>query len=40
MMFERLKRLYDEEKITEEGLRNAVKIGWITEAEYNEITNK
>ena len=36
-MYNRLKRLYDEGKITEAGLREAVTYGWITEEEYAEI---
>lgn len=32
-MFERLKRLYNEGRIDEAGLENAVKKGWITEEE-------
>ena len=32
-MYERLKRLYIEGKITEEGLTEAVKKKWITEEE-------
>ena len=35
----RLKRLYEQGKITDEGLQNAVAKGWITEGEYNEIIN-
>lgn len=30
-MYERLKRLYHEGKIDEQGLENAVAKGWITE---------
>lgn len=30
-MFDRLKKLYDEERITAEGLQNAVTKGWITQ---------
>ena len=36
-MFERLKRLYEDGKINEAGLQNAVRKGWITQAEMNEI---
>ena len=34
-MFNRLKRLYEQGKITEAGLQNAVTKGWITQEEYN-----
>lgn len=30
-MFDRLKKLYDEGRITDEGLQNAVTKGWITQ---------
>ena len=33
-MFDRLKRLYEKDKITEVGLQNAVANGWITQEEY------
>lgn len=36
-MYNRLKRLYEEGKITKEGLRNAVIRKWITEEQFNEI---
>ena len=36
-MFKRLKRLYDEGKIGEFELNNAVAKGWITEEQKNEI---
>lgn len=36
-MFERLKRLYLEGKLDENGIRKAYEIGWITEEEMNEI---
>ena len=36
-MFERLKRLYSENKITEDGIKNAVKLGWITQEQSDEI---
>ena len=35
-MFDRLKRLYEQGKITEAGLQNAAK-GWITQEEYEYI---
>ena len=34
-MFDRLKKLYNEGRITEVGLQNAVEKGWITQEEYN-----
>lgn len=36
-MFNRLKKLYDAGKITEDGLQKAVEKGWITQEEYDEI---
>lgn len=30
-MFDRLKNLYDERRITADGLQNAVTKGWITQ---------
>ncbi len=36
-MFERLKRLYTDGKITQEGINNAVT--WITQEQANEIIN-
>ena len=36
-MYERLKRLYKEGKIDEQGIRNAVNKGWITEEQAAEI---
>ena len=39
-MFERLKKLYDEGRITKAGLKNAVRKGWITEEQYTEITGE
>lgn len=36
-MFNRLKKLYDEGRITEAGLQNAVEKGWITQEEYESI---
>lgn len=36
-MFDRLKRLYEQGKITEAGLQNAVTKGWITQEEYDYI---
>lgn len=38
-MFERLTRLYNAKRLTKnKGLKNAVKNGWITEDQYEEIT--
>lgn len=39
-MFEALKRLYKAGKISPEKLENAVKRGWITEAEQTQIINE
>jgi len=39
-MYERLKRLYKEGRITKEGLQNAVKKGLITEEQYREIVGE
>lgn len=36
-MFERLKRLYRNGEINENGLENAVKKGWITKEQMDEI---
>lgn len=36
-MYERLKRLYNEGRLTQEELHNAVDKGWITEEQYIEI---
>ena len=36
-MFERLKRLYNEGRLTVEALENAVRRGWITEEQKQEI---
>lgn len=38
-MFETLKRLWNEGKLTEEKLNNAVAKGWITEEQRQEIIN-
>jgi len=38
-MFERLKKLYTEGKLTAEGVRNAVAKGWITDEQAQEILN-
>lgn len=40
-MFERLKKLYDNGRLTEAGLKNAVITKkWITAEQYTEITGK
>lgn len=36
-MYERVKKLYLEERINEYGLDNAIKFGWITEEQKQEI---
>lgn len=36
-MFEKLKRLYEADRLTETGLQNAVAKGWITAEEMQEI---
>lgn len=36
-MYERLKRLYRDGEITENGLEKAVKKGWITKEQMDEI---
>jgi len=38
-MFERLKKLFLSDKIDENGLDSAVKKGWITEEQKEEILN-
>ena len=38
--FELVKRYYDEGKWTKKAVRNAVVKGWITAAEYEEITGE
>jgi len=39
-LFETLKRLYKEGKLTEEGLNNAISKGWITEEQKQEIVSQ
>lgn len=39
-MYERLKRLYRQDRITKAGLKKAVEKGWISEEEYQEITGE
>lgn len=38
-MYEKLKKLYEAGKIDENGIRNAVAKGWITEEQAEEIIN-
>lgn len=38
-MKDRLANLYNEGRIAQEMLRNAITKGWITEAEYTEIVS-
>lgn len=37
-MYKRLKRLYEEGRLTKEELKNAVTKGWITNEQLQEIT--
>ena len=39
-MFDRLKKLYDNKRLTKAELKNAVKRGWITWEEYETITSE
>lgn len=39
-MYERLKRLYNEGRLTKAQLKNAITKGWITEEQYEEITGE
>lgn len=36
-MYETLKRLYDSGRLSEDGLQDAVRKGWITEIQMQEI---
>ncbi len=36
-MYERVKMLYEQGRLTEKGLENAVKLGWITNEQKAEI---
>ena len=36
-MYERIKKLYLEGKLNDEGLDNALKRGWISQEQYDEI---
>ena len=36
-MKERLKNLYDAGRLSDAGIQNAVQLGWITQAEADEI---
>jgi len=38
-MFEYLKRLYDADRLDEQGLQKALDRGWITQEEFNNITS-
>jgi hypothetical protein len=38
--YQKVKRYYDMKMWEETRVRNAVKMGWITEAEFQEITGK
>lgn len=39
-MYERLKRLYRQDRITKAGLKKAVEKDWISEEEYQQITGE
>lgn len=39
-MYARIKRLYENGKLTKDGVRNAVVKGWITEEQYEKITGE
>lgn len=39
-MFETIKRLYESGKMSEAGVRAAVEKGWLTAAQYQEITGE
>lgn len=39
-MKERLKKLYQEGRLSGAGIANAVERGWLTAAEYEEITGE
>lgn len=39
-MFPTVKRLYEQNRLNETGVRNAVLSNWITEEEYTTITNE
>ncbi len=36
-MYDTLKRLYDDGSLTLDGLKKAVRLGWITPEQYKEI---
>ena len=38
--YQKVKRYYDMKMLEETRVRNAVKMGWITEAEFQEIVGK
>ena len=39
-MFERLKRLYENGRLTVDGLKAAITRGWINEEEYSQIVRE
>ena len=39
-MEERLRRLYNEGKLTIQELKNAISKGWLTEEQFNDIINE
>lgn len=39
-MEERLRRLYNEGKLTVQELENAISKGWLTEEQFNDIINE
>lgn len=39
-MYNTLKRLYDTGRLPAENLKNAITLGWITDAEFKQITGK
>jgi hypothetical protein len=39
-MFETLKRLYDSQRLNQDGLKNAVAKEWITPEQYYDITKE
>ncbi len=39
-MEERLRRLYNEGKLTIQELENAISKGWLTEEQFNDIVNE
>lgn len=39
-MFQRLKRLYEDGRLTVDGLKAAIERGWINEEEYSQIVGE